>query len=215
MNLEQIWQNIETARQKCGAWENVRLIAVSKNVDTNAVENLYSQGQIEFGENRVQEMKRKCEILSDLPLKWHFIGSLQSNKINHLLSLRPILWQSCNSFELALAVDKRANFTLDTLLEINSADESSKSGIEISRAIDEYLKIKESCKNLNLCGVMSIGAHSDDLGEIQKSFEITYKIFENLQPHGAKICSMGMSDDFELAIKCGSNMVRLGRILYR
>ena len=215
MNLEQIWQNIETARQKCGAWENVSLIAVSKNVDTNAVENLYSQGQIEFGENRVQEMKRKCEILSDLPLKWHFIGSLQSNKINHLLSLRPILWQSCNSFELALAVDKRANFTLDTLLEINSADESSKSGIEISRAIDEYLKIKESCKNLNLCGVMSIGAHSDDLGEIQKSFEITYKIFENLQPHGAKICSMGMSDDFELAIKCGSNMVRLGRILYR
>ncbi|MBP5779587.1 MAG: YggS family pyridoxal phosphate enzyme, partial [Campylobacter sp.] len=121
MNLEQIWQNIETARQKCGVWENVRLIAVSKNVDTDAVENLYSQGQIEFGENRVQEMKRKCEILSDLPLKWHFIGSLQSNKINHLLSLRPTLWQSCNSYELALAVDKRANFTLDTLLEINSA----------------------------------------------------------------------------------------------
>ena len=214
MNLEQIWQNIETARQKCGVWENVRLIAVSKNVDVDAVENLYSQGQIEFGENRVQEMKRKCEILSDLPLKWHFIGSLQSNKINHLLSLRPTLWQSCNSFELATAVNKRLNFTLDTLLEINSADESSKSGIEISRAVDEYLKIKESCKNLNLCGVMSIGAHSDDEREIQKSFEITYKIFENLQPHGAKICSMGMSDDYELAIKCGSNMVRLGRILY-
>ena len=215
MNLEQIWQNIETARQKCGAWESVRLIAVSKNVDTDTVENLYSQGQIEFGENRVQELKRKKEILGELPLKWHFIGSLQSNKINHLLSLRPTLWQSCNSFELALAVDKRANFTLYTLLEINSADESSKSGIEISRAVDEYLKIKEECKNLNLCGVMSIGAYSDDLGEIQKSFEITYKIFESLRPHGAKICSMGMSDDYELAIKCGSNMVRLGRILYR
>ena len=215
MNLEQIWQNIETARQKCGAWENVRLIAVSKNVDTDAVQNLYSQGQIEFGENRVQEMKRKCEILSDLPIKWHFIGSLQSNKINHLLSLRPTLWQSCNSYELAVAVDKRANFTLDTLLEINSANETSKSGIEISRAVDEYLKIKESCKNLNLCGVMSIGAHSDDTHEIAKSFETTYKIFENLRPHGAKICSMGMSDDYELAIKCGSNMVRLGRILYR
>ena len=215
MNLEQIWQNIETARQKCGVWENVRLIAVSKNVDTDAVDNLYSQGQIEFGENRVQELKRKKEILGELPLKWHFIGSLQSNKINHLLSLRPVLWQSCNSYELAVAVNKRANFTLDTLLEINSASESSKSGIEISRAVDEYLKIKENCKNLNLCGVMSIGAHLDDEREIQKSFEITYKIFENLQPHGAKICSMGMSDDYELAIKCGSNMVRLGRVLYR
>ena len=126
-----------------------------------------------------------------------------------------MLWQSCNSYELAVAVNKRANFTLDTLLEINSASESSKSGIEISRAVDEYLKIKENCKNLNLCGVMSIGAHLDDEREIQKSFEITYKIFENLQPHGAKICSMGMSDDYELAIKCGSNMVRLGRVLYR
>ena len=215
MNLEQILERIQNARISAGIWENVRLIAVSKNVDVDAVENLYSQGQIEFGENRVQEMKRKCEILSDLPLKWHFIGSLQSNKINHLLSLRPALWQSCNSLELAVAVDKRLNYTLDTLLEINSADESSKSGIEISRAVDEYLKIKESCENLNLCGVMSIGAHSDDLGEIQKSFETTYKIFENLRPHGAKICSMGMSDDYELAIKCGSNMVRLGRILYR
>ncbi|MBP3208239.1 MAG: YggS family pyridoxal phosphate-dependent enzyme [Campylobacter sp.] len=215
MNLEQILERIQNARISAGIWENVRLIAVSKNVDVDAVENLYSQGQIEFGENRVQEMKRKCEILSDLPLKWHFIGSLQSNKINHLLSLRPALWQSCNSLELAVAVDKRLNYTLDTLLEINSADESSKSGIEISRAVDEFLKIKENCKNLNLCGVMSIGAHSDDLGEIQKSFETTYKIFENLRPHGAKICSMGMSDDYELAIKCGSNMVRLGRILYR
>ena len=215
MNLNQILERIQNARISAGIWESVRLIAVSKNVDVDAVENLYSQGQIEFGENRVQEMKRKYEILSDLPLKWHFIGSLQSNKINHLLSLRPTLWQSCNSYELALAVDKRANFTLDTLLEINSADESSKSGIEISRAVDEFLKIKEECKNLNLCGVMSIGAHSDDTHEIAKSFEITYKIFENLQPHGAKICSMGMSDDYELAIKCGSNMVRLGRILYR
>ncbi|MBP3224537.1 MAG: YggS family pyridoxal phosphate-dependent enzyme [Campylobacter sp.] len=215
MNLAQILERIQNARISAGIWESVRLIAVSKNVDTDAVENLYSQGQIEFGENRVQEMKRKCEILTNLPLKWHFIGSLQSNKINHLLSLRPTLWQSCNSYELAVAVNKRLNFTLDTLLEINSADESSKSGIEISRAVDEYLKIKESCENLNLCGVMSIGAHSDDKNEIKKSFEITYKIFENLRPHGAKICSMGMSDDYELAIKCGSNMVRLGRILYR
>ena len=215
MNLEQIWQNIETARQKCGVWENVRLIAVSKNVDTDAVDNLYSQGQIEFGENRVQELKRKNEILGDLPLKWHFIGSLQSNKINNLLSLHPTLWQSCNSLELALAVNKRLNYALDTLLEINSADETSKSGIEISRAVDEYLQIKSECKNLNLCGVMSIGAHSVNENEIKKSFEITYKIFENLQPHGAKICSMGMSDDYELAIKCGSNMVRLGRILYK
>lgn len=214
MKLSEISDRIEKARAGANIWENVKLLAVSKNVDTNAVENLFSQGQIDFGENRVQELKRKCEILVDLPLKWHFIGTLQKNKINQLIALKPVLWQSCNSFELAVAVDKRLDYRLDTLLEINVANEDSKSGISADEAIDTYRKIKAECKNLNLVGVMSIGAHSDDLKEIIKSFELTYKIFENLQKSGAAICSMGMSADFETAIKCGSNMVRLGRILY-
>lgn len=214
MKLSEISDRIEKARTGANIWENVKLLAVSKNVDTNAVENLFSQGQIDFGENRVQELKRKCEILVDLPLKWHFIGTLQKNKINQLITLKPVLWQSCNSFELAVAVDKRLDYRLDTLLEINVANEDSKSGISADEAIDTYRKIKAECKNLNLVGVMSIGAHSDDLKEIIKSFELTYKIFENLQKSGAAICSMGMSADFETAIKCGSNMVRLGRILY-
>lgn len=214
MKLSEISDRIEKARTGANIWENVKLLAVSKNVDTNAVENLFSQGQMDFGENRVQELKRKCEILVDLPLKWHFIGTLQKNKINQLITLKPVLWQSCNSFELAVAVDKRLDYRLDTLLEINVANEDSKSGISADEAIDTYRKIKAECKNLNLVGVMSIGAHSDDLKEIIKSFELTYKIFENLQKSGAAICSMGMSVDFETAIKCGSNMVRLGRILY-
>ena len=214
MKLSEISDRIEKARAGANIWENVKLLAVSKNVDTNAVENLFSQGQMDFGENRVQELKRKCEILVDLPLKWHFIGTLQKNKINQLITLKPVLWQSCNSFELAVAVDKRLDYRLDTLLEINVANEDSKSGISADEAIDTYRKIKAECKNLNLVGVMSIGAHSDDLKEIIKSFELTYKIFENLQKSGAAICSMGMSADFETAIKCGSNMVRLGRILY-
>lgn len=214
MKLSEISDRIEKARTGANIWENVKLLAVSKNVDTNAVENLFSQGQMDFGENRVQELKRKCEILVDLPLKWHFIGTLQKNKINQLITLKPVLWQSCNSFELAVAVDKRLDYRLDTLLEINVANEDSKSGISADEAIDTYRKIKAECKNLNLVGVMSIGAHSDDLKEIIKSFELAYKIFENLQKSGAAICSMGMSADFETAIKCGSNMVRLGRILY-
>ena len=214
MKLSEISDRIEKARTGANIWENVKLLAVSKNVDTNAVENLFSQGQMDFGENRVQELKRKCEILVDLPLKWHFIGKNKKNKINQLITLKPVLWQSCNSFELAVAVDKRLDYRLDTLLEINVANEDSKSGISADEAIDTYRKIKAECKNLNLVGVMSIGAHSDDLKEIIKSFELTYKIFENLQKSGAAICSMGMSADFETAIKCGSNMVRLGRILY-
>ncbi|WP_261517488.1 YggS family pyridoxal phosphate-dependent enzyme [Campylobacter lanienae] len=192
-----------------------RLIAVSKNVTQNEVISLYNQGLREFGENRVQELKRKSEILSNLDIKWHFIGRLQSNKINQLISLHPALWQSCDSLEIALEVNKRLNYKLDTLLQINSAKEESKQGVDPSDAIEIYKDIQNRCENLNLIGVMSIGANSDDENEIKRSFEITKNIFDKLKPQGAVICSMGMSGDFNLAINCGSNMVRLGTILYR
>lgn len=192
-----------------------RLIAVSKNVTQNEVISLYNQGLREFGENRVQELKRKSEILSNLDIKWHFIGRLQSNKINQLISLHPALWQSCDSLEIALEVNKRLNYKLDTLLQINSAKEESKQGVDPSDAIEIYKDIQNRCENLNLIGVMSIGANSDDENEIKRSFDITKNIFDKLKPQGALICSMGMSGDFNLAIECGSNMVRLGTILYR
>lgn len=214
MDYAKILENIETSKTKFNKQSEVKLIAVSKNVTSKEVVNLYTQGQIEFGENRVQELNKKIGELQNYDIKWHFIGSLQSNKINQLIPLRPTLWQSCNSFKLACGVDKRLNYKLDTLLEINVANEDSKSGIEINRAVEEYLHIQEECKNLNMCGVMSIGAHSDDMSLVKKSFDDTYKIYEKLRPHGAKICSMGMSSDFELAIECGSNMIRLGTILF-
>lgn len=205
MNLDNILKDINN---------KARLVAVSKNVTENEVIALYNQGLREFGENRVQELKRKSEILSNLDIKWHFIGRLQSNKINQLISLRPTLWQSCESLEMALEVDKRLNYKLDTLLQINSAKEESKQGVDPKDAINIYKEIQSRCVNLNLIGVMSIGAHSDDIDEIKKSFEITKEIFDSLKPHGATICSMGMSGDFKLAIECGSNMIRLGTILY-
>ncbi|WP_086288962.1 YggS family pyridoxal phosphate-dependent enzyme [Campylobacter devanensis] len=192
-----------------------RLIAVSKNVTQNEVISLYNQGLREFGENRVQELKRKSETLSNLDIKWHFIGRLQSNKINQLISLHPSLWQSCDGLEIALEVNKRLNYKLDTLLQINSAKEESKQGVDPSDAIEIYKDIQNRCENLNLIGVMSIGANSEDENEIKRSFEITKNIFDKLKPQGALICSMGMSGDFNLAIECGSNMVRLGTILYR
>ena len=195
--------------------DKARLIAVSKNVTQNEVISLYNQGLREFGENRVQELKRKSEILSNLDIKWHFIGRLQSNKINQLISLHPSLWQSCDGLEIALEVNKRLNYKLDTLLQINSAKEESRQGVDPSDAIEIYKDIQNRCENLNLIGVMSIGANSDDENEIKRSFEITKNIFDKLKPQGALICSMGMSGDFNLAIECGSNMVRLGTILYR
>lgn len=196
-----------------------KLVAVSKSVDFDAVERLASFGQLDFGENRVQELGRKIEGLAGLGadysrLRWHFIGRLQSNKINALLALRPALWQSCESVEAALAVEKRLDYELPCLLQINSANESSKQGVDATQAVEIYCEISERCRFLKPVGVMSIGAHESDESVIAKSFENTYKVFESLQKHGAKICSMGMSDDWRLALKCGSNMLRLGRILW-
>ncbi|EGK8084618.1 YggS family pyridoxal phosphate-dependent enzyme [Campylobacter lari] len=205
MNLENIFE--KTIKQ------NVRLVAASKYVQDEQIRELFKQGVVEFGENQVQALALKKEKLQDLEIKWHFIGNLQSNKINLLIKQNPLLWQSCNGLKSAKAVDKRLDYKLDTLLEINTANESSKSGIEQNKAIEEYLQIQEECKNLNLVGIMCIGSMDEE--KVQEGFEQTFKIYENLQKHGAKICSMGMSGDFELAIKCGSNMVRLGSILFK
>ncbi|EAK1250244.1 YggS family pyridoxal phosphate-dependent enzyme [Campylobacter lari] len=205
MNLESIFE--KTIKQ------NVRLVAASKYVQDEQIRELFKQGVVEFGENQVQALALKKEKLQDLEIKWHFIGNLQSNKINLLIKQNPLLWQSCNGLKIAKAVDKRLDYKLDTLLEINTANESSKSGIEQNKAIEEYLQIQEECKNLNLTGIMCIGSMDEE--KVQESFEQTFKIYEILQKHGAKICSMGMSGDFELAIKCGSNMVRLGSILFK
>ncbi|MDY4803660.1 YggS family pyridoxal phosphate-dependent enzyme [Campylobacter sp.] len=196
-----------------------KLVAVSKSVDIDALKELASFGQLDFGENRVQELERKIEGLARISadysrLRWHFIGRLQSNKINALLALRPALWQSCESVDAALSVEKRLSYELPCLIQINSANESSKQGASLNEAVDIYHEIYERCKHLKPVGVMSIGANNSDESVIAKSFEDTYKVFESLQKHGAKICSMGMSDDWHIALKCGSNMLRLGRILW-
>ena len=217
-NFDEIIQRVEKARIKVSEYHIVNIVAVTKYVTANEIKELYSLGQRAFGESRVQVLKEKSSELIDFPIEWHFIGRLQKNKINHLIDLEPFLFQSLDSFELALEIDKRLEKKgkkLDALLQINSAKEESKAGVMPEIAYEEYLKIIEETKHINLKGVMSIGAHSKDKEVVKKSFETTYKIFESLKPHGAKICSMGMSSDFELAIECGSNMVRIGSLFFK
>ncbi len=217
-NFDEVVQRVESARIKRSKHHIVQIVAVSKYVGSKEVRALYELGQRAFGESRVQDLRAKASELEDLPIEWHFIGRLQKNKINHLIDLDPWLMQSLDSLELALEIDKRLDAKgkkMSCLLQINSSKEPTKAGIEPERAYDEYLKIIEETKHIDLCGVMTIGAHSEDENLIRQSFETTYKIYEALKPHGAEICSMGMSHDFELAIECGSNMVRIGSLLFK
>jgi len=215
VKIDELIQRVEKARLRRSEHLIVQIVAVTKYTDDiNVLKRLYEDGQRAFGENRVQDMEKKVNSI-DLPIEWHFIGNLQKNKINKLLKLNPFMIQSINSYELAEAVNKRANKPIRCLLEINSAREETKHGLDPDLAIDTYLKIKENLKNINLQGVMTIGALSEDKDEIRKSFRLTYKIFEKLNPYGAKICSMGMSFDFEIAIEEGSNMIRVGSLLIK
>jgi pyridoxal phosphate enzyme (YggS family) len=217
-NLDSVIENIEYARLSLSAHHIVQIVAVSKYSDSQAVESLYNLGQRAFGENKVQDLESKMQTLEALPLEWHFMGNLQTNKINKLIDLSPDLVQSISSLSLAKEIEKRlatkeANF--NALLQINSANEESKGGVSADEAIDIYQEIKETCPHIQLQGVMSIGAHSEDKSLIEKSFKTTHTLYESLQKEGATICSMGMSSDYELAIRMGSNMVRLGSVLFK
>ncbi len=213
--IDDIIRRVETARLKVNDYHIVKIIAISKYSTPDDIQKLYKIGQRAFGENKVQDLKVKTQELEELPLEWHFVGNLQKNKINNLLDINPALFHALDSLELAQELQKKLEakeMTLDTLLQINSAKEESKYGVMPEIAYEVYTKIQKECPNINLKGVMSIGAHSDDKEIIKKSFEITYNIYKSL--NGATICSMGMSGDFELAIECGSNMVRLGSVLF-
>lgn len=213
--LDEAIKRVERARLEVSKHHIVKIVAASKYVGSSEILELYNSGQRAFGENRVQDLVKKESELEALPLEWHFIGVLQKNKINQLLSINPSLIHSVDSLDLALEIDKRAQKEIDVLLQINSSNEESKSGVDPIRAEDCYLEIKERCKNLRVRGIMSIGALSDDKREVIKGFEKSRAIFENLNRYGATILSMGMSLDYEIAIKCGSNLVRLGSSLFK
>ena len=216
-NLDRVIWDIEEARIKRSEHLIVQLVVISKYTEVENIKTLYELGQRNFGENQVQQLEARSKELEELPLAWHMVGTLQKNKINKLIDINPVLLQSLDSIELANELNKRLENKgkkMSALLQINSSGEATKSGVKPEKAIDIYSQIKETCPNIELKGVMTIGAHTNDKELIKKSFNTTYKIYEKLQNQGAKICSMGMSGDFKLAIECGSNMVRIGSKLF-
>ena len=217
-NLDEVIWNIEEARITVSEHHIVQLVAVGKYTEIENIATLYELGQRAFGENQVQQLKERMATLEELPLQWQMIGTLQKNKINNLIELRPALMQSLDSMELALELNKKLlakEQSMNCLLQINAANEESKSGVSAAQAIDIYQKIKETCPQINLKGVMTIGAHTEESKLIQQSFETTQSIYGKLEKEGATICSMGMSSDYQLAIKCGSNLVRVGSALFK
>jgi len=146
-NLDKIITKIEFSRLQVNNQKIVQLVAISKYSTAEDIKKLYESGQRAFGENKVQDLKTKQEELEDLPIAWHFVGTLQKNKINNLIDLNPILMHSLDSLELAEELDKKLkikNKKMNCLLQINSAYEDTKSGVNPENAVNLYEEIQEN-----------------------------------------------------------------------
>lgn len=203
--------------------EHVALLAVSKYHSAEQIAEAYAAGCRDFGESRVQELKLKQATLPN-DIRWHFIGHLQTNKVRDLLRLRPYLIQSVDSEHLLRAIDAEAGkqgIIQDILLELHVAREETKSGLSIDEFRSLIAAIKHQTsnfENIRLCGLMGMATNTDDEQEIRRCFRALHEQFvwlkQQAPDHSPLILSMGMSDDYPLAIEQGTTMIRLGSAVF-
>ena len=200
-----------------------QLIAVSKTKPISDILELYNLGQKDFGENYVQELAEKQ---SQLPadIHWHFIGHLQSNKVKFIAPFVYLI-QGVDSFKLLKEINKQAqkvNRVIDCLLQVHIAQEETKFGFDETELTDLFTNNKselENLENIQISGFMGMASFTDDTEKVRKEFRYLKSLsdkFKKLQIDNSKltILSMGMSGDYKIAIEEGSNMVRIGSLLF-
>ena len=202
--------------------EGVRLVAVSKFHPNEAIEEAYKVGQRIFGESREQELSTKYETLPK-DIEWHFIGHLQTNKVKYISPYIAMI-HAVDSYKLLAEIDKQAakhNRVIPCLLEIHIAQEESKYGFTFDtcrQMLEEggWKQLKHVC----IAGVMGMGTNTDDEKEVEKEFRSLADFFQSLkqdyfsQTDSFKEISMGMSHDYQIAIKCGTTLVRVGSKIF-
>jgi PLP dependent protein len=215
-NLDNIYSRIKAAAEKSGRRaEDIKLLAVTKTVDVNRIKSVYNYGILDMGENRVQELLEKYDKL-DQSCKWHLIGHLQTNKVKYIIDKVDMI-HSVDSLELAREIDSRAaklGKKINILLQVNVSGEESKFGINPNE-VDEFVKIISTLGNISLRGMMTIAPYAENTESIRDVFKKLYKIYidiksEKLDNVSMDYLSMGMSNDFEVAIEEGANIVRIG-----
>ena len=215
-NLTEVQQKIQAACRRAGRdASEVTLIAVSKTKPLEMIREAYAAGMREFGENKPQEMRDKAKELEN-PVKWHMIGSLQTNKIKYVVGTACLI-HSVDSVALAAAIEKEAakkELVMDILLEVNMAKEESKHGLmeeDVRPAVLEIAKMS----HLRVRGLMTVAPYTENAEEnriyFRKMKELLVDIrSKNIDNVFMDILSMGMSSDYEVAIEEGATMVRIG-----
>ncbi len=216
INIEKYKEIIEELSCK------VTLVAVSKTKPAEDILALYELGQRDFGENYVQELVEKEAVLPK-DIRWHFIGHLQSNKVKYIAPFVHLI-HGVDSLTLLKEINKQAvknNRVIDCLLQIHIAKEETKFGFDSSEVHELTLIMQDNqlLKNINIIGLMGMASFSDDMELVRNEFSNLRKLFDkNTQQRTANFklqtLSMGMSGDYKIAIEEGSNMVRIGSLLF-
>ncbi|MFA5168801.1 MAG: YggS family pyridoxal phosphate-dependent enzyme [Candidatus Omnitrophota bacterium] len=199
--------------------EGVRLVLVTKTVELQLILEAYQAGERDFGENRVQEWQEKKDVLPQ-DIRWHLIGHLQTNKVKYVIG-QVALIHSLDRLELADAIEKQAKTRgiaeVPCLVQVNMSGEESKFGLNPA-AVSDFVSQMFSRSSISIRGLMSIGPLTKDAGKIRECFRKTRELREDLKKkfsqYGWDILSMGMSDDFQIAIEEGSNMLRIGSLIF-
>ncbi len=202
--------------------KGVRLVAVSKTKSVEEISSLYSQGQRIFGENKAQELKEKYELLPK-DIEWHFIGHLQTNKVKYIAPFVSMI-HAVDSLPLLAEIDKQAakyHRTIPCLLQFHIAQEDTKFGLDLEEC-DTILRNPQFgiFKNVAIHGVMGMATYTDNTTQIKQEFKTLSTIFDHLKSNYFKDkdyfteISMGMTDDYLLAIEEGSTLVRIGSAIF-
>jgi len=197
--------------------EHVQLVAVSKTHPVSAIQEVYDLGQRIFGENKVQEVMEKYPLLPK-DIQWHIIGHLQTNKVKYIAEFVDTI-QSVDSEKLMKEIDKEAakhRRTIKILLQVKIAREESKFGLDNEEARDLFQKyIHGDFPNIEITGLMGMASFTDDKDQVRGEFLTLKKLYDEFNQHKKlDTLSMGMSDDFPVAIECAANSVRVGSAIF-
>lgn len=199
--------------------EDVLLVAVTKTRSPEEINHAIEAGITDIGENRVQEIIDKYDKVASV--RWHMIGHLQTNKVKYIID-KVCLIHSVDSLKLAKEIDRRAGeqgIAMDILVQVNAAGEESKFGLGMKEADQLASEILDQCPNLRVRGLMSIVPFEDDPESVRVYFQMVKELFETLKKRNhprldLKWLSMGMSNDYKVAIEEGSNLVRIGTAIF-
>lgn len=200
--------------------EDVTVIAVSKTVDSERAREAVEAGLVNLGENRVQELVKKYDELSNTNVKWHLIGHLQKNKVKYIID-KTVLIHSLESLELAKEINKKAkqhDLISNVLIELNIGEELSKFGIS-EDVVYEFVKSLEQFENIKVLGLMTVAPFTENPEDVRWVFKKMKEIFDKisgmkLKNTEMKYLSMGMTNDFEIAIEEGANIIRIGTAIF-